>query len=937
MSFGDDLRFDEIELDRVMARVRASIIGDDTRVCIGRFVIEERVGAGGMGIVYRARDPQLDRTVALKLMRPSIEARGLGRLLQREAQALAGAEHPNVIKVYDVGWSRARPGRPPRLFIAMEFVEGCSLRGWLDEPRTVEAILEVFSQAGRGIAAAHRAGLVHGDFKPENVLVGTDGRVRVADFGVARGVSQLSSSHGALPLDHGDANTLTHARGMGTPAYMPPEQMTGSATQRSDQYAFCVALFEVFCGARPFVAETWAELLDRKRAGVDERDDDGVPAHVARVWRVGLQPDPDDRFDSMEALLAALGPRQPRRRGAFVAAAAAMVTIGLAATIARGPPNACAAADRLDPATGERMTAVRDAFARSSTRFGPTATTTALEVMRERELARAEAAQQVCADLEDHRISEAEFDRRMACVEQEARRTEATLEAWAAIDDPAQIAGAVEAAAQLPAPRRCLQADPLATTLAATDAVPTWRALAQLDAAVAGADMTRARALGAQALSLARQTGNDRLIAEAMLGAARAGSSPPSEAEIDRLRDAAYLAQATGWDHGALQAALRLAAHWGQTAKRFDEAERWLEFAEAQVARMGAPTPARAKVHEARALVAHTRGELDAARSHFEHALADSDDLEPVARAYLNTRFGWFLDDTGHPSEARAYHRAAVALAEQTLGARHPTTADLRSSLAVNRLNNGDIEGSIALQRSALEDVRTALGPESPRLAKHLNNLGAAQMQAGELEAAVGSMQKALELRRSTKDEDPLAFAEALHRTAGVELATGALEEGLDHSREALVVYEDLLGGDHVRTASCRIALANAERTTGDLQSARRHAARAVASLDASFPEPHINRGAAHYALGTALGELGHGEDASRELEQALNLFAAAGAGALRLATAKYSLAIELDGLGQRERALALANEAARHLAEQAPNIELVEQIAAWIEERTPQ
>ena len=933
MSSVDDLGFDQVELDRVLARVRASLVGVSTPVSIGRFELEDRIGAGGMGVVYRARDPKLGRAVALKLVRPSIEARGLDQLLRREAQALAGTKHPNVLEVYDVGWSETSPGAPQRLFIAMEFVDGMSLAAWLANAQAVDAILGVFLQAGRGIAAAHDAGLVHGDVKPENVLVGADGRVRVADFGVARGVSRITASRGNTQLDPRDVNTLTNAPGLGTPAYMPPEQMTGAATRQSDQYAFCVALYEAFRGVRPFEAETWDALLARKRAGIDDPDRGRAPPHVVRVWQTGLQPDPRRRFESMDQLLEALCPARPRTRWWFAAMAAATATLGVAANPGGTPPGPCDDVELVSPLTVERSSAIEEAFVRGSPAFGPAAAATALTAVRDREAARADAMRGVCSDLRGGRMTQAEFDRRMACIEREARRNSATLDAWAATEHPAQVAGAVEAAAQLPEPQRCLQADPLATALSATDASPTWRALAKLDAALAGADLPRARQAGARALALATETGNDRLIAEATLGAATASSWPTTAPELDRLREAAYLAQASGWEEGALRAALILTEHCGQTASRFDEAERWLAFARAQVVRMGSPAAARARVHEGRALFAHTRGELDVARTEFEAALAGSHDLEPTARIKLHARFGWFLDDTGHTDEAHEHHLTAVALARQTLGARHPRTADVRSSLAVNRLRAGDIEGSLELQRVALADTRAALGADNPRVAKHLTNLGAATLRAGRFPEALLYMREALQLRRASKEDDPLAFAEALRRTAEAELVGGDQARGRAHAREAVVANEALFGADHLRTAASRIVLANALRNADDPKPAKHQAALAVASLDARYPEPHLDRAAAHYALGAALGDLGDHPHAVRELETALNLFAAIDAGTLRIETARFSLAIELYEAGQRDRALALATRAAQHLAEQMPDIPLAQTVETWVEE----
>ncbi|HET6585525.1 MAG TPA: serine/threonine-protein kinase, partial [Nannocystaceae bacterium] len=221
---------------------------------VGRYVLLERIGMGGMGIVYAAFDPELDRRVALKLLRGSAgEARADLRLL-REARALAKLTHPNVVPVFDVGSAAGRP------YVAMEFVEGQTLTRWLAaRPRSQAEILRVFGEAGRGLAAAHAIGIVHRDFKPDNVLLGgsgDDGRVpaivRVGDFGLARPVTATSSRTSAdaiaLPSDADeplDASPLTRVGlVLGTPSYMAPEQHRGEdATPATDQYALCVSLY----------------------------------------------------------------------------------------------------------------------------------------------------------------------------------------------------------------------------------------------------------------------------------------------------------------------------------------------------------------------------------------------------------------------------------------------------------------------------------------------------------------------------------------------------------------------------------------------------------------------------------------------------------------------------------------------------------------------
>ena len=306
---------------------QADSVGDRP-ASIGRFVVFDELGAGGMGQVFAAYDPELDRKVALKLVqRPSGAAvNDWQARLVREAQAMAKLSHPNVVTVYEVG---AHAGE---LFVAMELVEGRDLARWLAaEPRPWRAILEVFRAAGEGLAAAHGAGLVHRDFKPSNVLVGDDGRVRVADFGLvhtrtARALELRES--GSHSSDVFIRDLTHHGALMGTPAYMPPEQIRGEDTdERSDVFAFCVALWEGLHGQRPFDGETMGERLDAiRRAEIVEPAGSAAPRWLRPLLRRGLAHDPAQRWPTMRPLLDALArdpelERARRRRAALLVVA----------------------------------------------------------------------------------------------------------------------------------------------------------------------------------------------------------------------------------------------------------------------------------------------------------------------------------------------------------------------------------------------------------------------------------------------------------------------------------------------------------------------------------------------------------------------------------------------------------------------------------------
>ena len=310
--------------------------------CISRYVLLDRLGSGGMGVVFEAYDPDLDRRVAIKLLRVRDRARikrARARLL-REAQALAQLSHPNVVSVHDVGTFEGK------VFIAMELVVGRTLGDWLKEHEPSQReIVDVFVAAGRGLAAAHSAGLIHRDIKPANVMVGAEGLVKVLDFGIAR-ATDVADTDGDAESSSDDVDTLdtnehrlhtplTEAGAVvGTPRYMAPEQHRGAgANEHSDQFAFCVTLYEALYGARPFEGETAEELRRNTTEGKiqDPPATARVPSRLRRLLLRGLSADPGDRYPSMADLLVDLrkDPAASRRRAAAGIGVAALAALAI--------------------------------------------------------------------------------------------------------------------------------------------------------------------------------------------------------------------------------------------------------------------------------------------------------------------------------------------------------------------------------------------------------------------------------------------------------------------------------------------------------------------------------------------------------------------------------------------------------------------------------
>jgi tRNA A-37 threonylcarbamoyl transferase component Bud32 len=312
--------------------------GDGSPPACGRYRVLGILGSGGMGRVYEAVDDRLDRRVAVKVLHQHLNERHRRRLV-REAQALAKLSHPNVVHVYEVEEADGET------FVAMELVRGKTLREWAQrDPRPAwRACVEVYLQAGAGLAAAHAEGLVHRDFKPGNAIIDDKGRVRVLDFGLARPASEREPMEAPAELeilDRGgvedvvsDVRLTTTGTVLGTPAYMPLEQMEGREVDaRSDQFSFCVSLYEAVYGELPFKGGMAALMLwMRTGQARPAPKQTAVPAALRRVLLRGLATDPALRWPSMEALLVELQRRvaPSARRWLVVGLAAGFVAVGL--------------------------------------------------------------------------------------------------------------------------------------------------------------------------------------------------------------------------------------------------------------------------------------------------------------------------------------------------------------------------------------------------------------------------------------------------------------------------------------------------------------------------------------------------------------------------------------------------------------------------------
>ncbi len=350
-----------------------AIVAYPPRRRIGRYEVLQQIGAGGMGVVFAAYDSVLDRQVAIKLVRsdradPTSQTRML-----REGRALARLSHPNVVAVHEVNVSVGQ------IFLVMEYVKGITLRAWTAASvHPTAEVIDMFVQVGRGLAAAHAQGMIHRDFKPENVLIGVDGRPRVVDFGLVTDPGRPPDDRDLTDVPAGEEPRLTWTGAFpGTPAYMAPEQALGrGADARSDQFSFCVALYEAVCGERPFAGKTTVEIQSAASASAIRPPARGVPEWLVTTLRRGLSPEPGDRWPSMDVLLSVLShdPLAARRRRVRLAALLLLVAAVVALTmLAIAESRRRGSARRLESDAAEQLAVAEDRIAAARARNDPEA------------------------------------------------------------------------------------------------------------------------------------------------------------------------------------------------------------------------------------------------------------------------------------------------------------------------------------------------------------------------------------------------------------------------------------------------------------------------------------------------------------------------------------------------------------------------------------
>ncbi|MFZ6185668.1 serine/threonine-protein kinase [Nannocystis pusilla] len=689
-----------LEFQRLFAEVRGRLLGEPAPALrLGRYLLGERIGAGGMGVVYAGLDPELGRKVAIKLVRPDrvgVGSAGRERLL-REAQAMAQISSPHAVTVYEAGTYGEQ------VFIVMELVAGTTLTQWLGEgTRRWREVIEVFIQAGRGLRAAHQAGLIHRDFKPDNVLVGDDGRARVADFGLAHAAAEAvasSLSRGTLSSGQvlGVSSTATGAL-VGSLPYMSPEQHRSTTVDaRSDQFSFCVALWEALHGQRPFVGATAEELRSRALAGTIAPPPEGarVPAALRRILLRGLQVEPARRWPDMAALLAALE-RASRRRGAALWAVGAALAAGLVGWSWRTEhvqEDLCeGAGSEAAEVWGEsRRAAVRQAFLATGKPEAVEAwsqVAARLDAYAEEWALAREAACRAANDAERTGPKE-QAHLELACLDRSLGELRALVVAFTE-DAEGVLGNAVKAAVRLRPLATCRERPELALQIAPSDpavAVQVQALAGRLDeiaALLKAGEVARALPRAREAAAQAELLGHDFTTAEALVLLGSLQSHARDYASAEATLFAAALAAERGNNLSALvRARTELVVAIGYGQGRIDEALRWGALA---LNALGRDTgdPIEVRLRTALGLVQARRGDRNAAANEFDRALALAEATLGPDHLGVATVVGHLAAlrvEAGELDEARSLLARALEIRQRTLGASHPDTAQTQARI----------------------------------------------------------------------------------------------------------------------------------------------------------------------------------------------------------------------------------------------------------------
>ena len=844
----------------VASDVEEGLFGDARPVVLGRYRLASRVGYGGGGVVYRGFDPRLRRPVAIKLFRAQGDDTELARL-RHEGRAIARLHGPDIVEVYDV----LEVGRG--VAVVMEWIDGTPLDVWLQEPRSAQAILAAFLGAGRALAAVHRAGWVHRDFKPANVMMTHTDEPRLVDFGLASPRRSSASWRGTAGHDSIDTDRLTRSgANPGTPAYMAPEARVGAQPDATcDQYAFCVSLFEALYGRLP----------PRDRSGVEVPRRTGVSRGIRRALARGLSPDPLRRHPTMAALLGALDGRRRARKARLGIVGAAVAVAAVAAwPAAEGGP--C----RGGPLELDSWAEVRDRIAAR----GPDALDDELAqldaALTDYDARWRTVADQACQDPE---VAPA----RVRCLESR-RDAHTSFVQMLETAEPHVLRAAVTGVERLASPERCVEAR--------VPQLDAWMPERSEDTLVAVA--LRRRLYDAEALQYAARHDEALGALEVVAADAEAAHLVPivvqaqaslgdSLVHIGRIdegievhTEAYALARQQGFDAEAARLASGLAFSVGYMKGDYEGGVTWGRHAQALLDRLGLEGEAQARLDGHLGSVEALAGHYDRAETHHRRAAA-------INRRNLETgsgmRLGSSLSNLGNLmilqnrwDEAMELHAQGLEVRREWLGPKHPHIAVSKCSIAAIHIGRHDWEAARIELEDALEIWEAAVGPTHRDLVHPLNNLASVAVQQDRLTDAEAWIDRSLDIAetRYGVDDPRLAMTHQIH--GKVLTAQGRIDEALDALFKAQRTTLAALGPEHDDLALVHFAIGELYFEDARWDEALRYTALA-ADHWAETGRVHPDLDTADYRVGVCLLELGRADEARVRLS---NLLARLDAGA---------------------------------------------------------
>ena len=925
---------------------------------IDRYVVLERLGAGGMSVVYAAYDPELSRRVALKLLLGGTEDADQARLL-REARAIARLSHPNVVTIFDVGTYEGR------VYLAMEYIDGQTLRAWrAAAPRTWLEIFEVFMAAARGLSAAHAARLVHRDFKPENVLIGKDGRVRVLDFGLARraggDVELTAASVQGVVIPRPDLFRveISHAGALvGTPAYMAPEQLAGGVVDhRADQFAFCVALFEGLFGARPFKGETPGDLLLAATAGVIGYGEGRgrVPSAITRVLQRGLAPGPAQRFASMDELVRALERARTARRarvlrwlGVGGVALVGGVAVQLAVVQPEAAARGCHDADLLiaEVWNDERADAVEASLTATGLAYARAVGPRVREQLDRYAATWRDAHARVCDATHVHHTQPAALlEARLACLDEHLADLRIAVDILAQSDR--EVARrAVQAASELPAPGQCTSVSDRESetnlTSERAEAVGSLRELLSRVRVENNAGRSaHARELAEAAVVQADATGYTPMRADASLHLGFTAIGEEDYEAAERALSAAYdLAEESGHDSVRAAAATRL-VRVAEMRSQDVRGQMWAQVARAAIRRLGRPPQLEVELHANLAGVHHRFARYGEALDELRQAIELDSDATSYRSAAYHASVGDALFMRRNYAEAQTQYERSIELGSVSLGPEHPALARTISFRGFTRLKFGYMaEASQDFQR-AVGIVEAALGEQTAMLGPHLNGLAVVALYEGDYEETVAICRRVQALVERDRGPDHYEAFPATTNLAEATFRGGAPAEAQRIAEHLLVVIERTLGPDHDRVAHILSHLGRAHVLQGNVDIAGPLLARGVDILERTQGQafPELTR----LLIGQGLLALARDrpQDALVPLERAHAIAIKAWEPPFEHAELRLALADALwSSHGDRARARVLVREVQLRMAEVPPTparAARVDEVTRWFAAHPP-